>query len=412
MIALVDCNNFFVSCERLFTPALRGRATVVLSSNDGCIISRSAEAKALGIPMGEAAHVVERDFVGRVAMLSANFALYADISRRVMRVLADLAPVVEVHSVDEAFLSCAGIVDPADLAATWRAAVLRWCGIPVSVGIAPTRTLAKLANDHAKRAVDGVAAFAMPGDALLAATPTAAVWGIGARRATHLAALGIRDARALRDADPAALRQALGVGVERTARELAGESCLAAHETHEPQHSLMVSRSFGTPSRDPAVVAHAVATFAARAGERLRRDGLTTCSLGVWLVLGPSHAERSSVSATTALSPPTSHSPELIAAGRRLAAGLLPAGVLCRKAGVWCAPLIPAADGVQDDWRDQRDHPRDRRVMAALDRLNARHGAGTLGFAAAMPASAAWHPLAAHRSPAWTTDWNALRRVG
>lgn len=412
MIALVDCNNFFVSCERLFTPALHGRATVVLSSNDGCVVSRSAEAKALGIPMGEAAHVVEREFAGRVAMLSANFALYADISRRVMRVLADLAPVVETHSVDEAFLPCAGLADPAGLAATWRATILRWCGIPVSVGLAPTRTLAKLANDHAKRAADGVAAFAMPGDALLAATPTAGVWGIGAQRAAQLATLGIRDARALRDADPAALRQALGVGVERTARELAGEPCLAAHEADEAQRSLMVSRSFGTPSRDPAVVAHAVATFAARAGERLRHSGLTASSLGVWLVLGPSHAERRSISATTALSPPTSHSPELIAAARRLAAGLLPDGALCRKAGVWCAPLIPAADGVQDDWRDQRDHQRDRRVMAALDRLNARHGAGTLGFAAAMAAKATWHPLAARRSPAWTTDWNALRRVG
>ncbi|MCX8016273.1 MAG: Y-family DNA polymerase [Rhodocyclaceae bacterium] len=410
MIALVDCNNFFVSCERVFRPALCDRPVVVLSSNDGCVIARSPEAKALGIAMGEPAHCVARAHP-EVLQCSANFVLYADMSRRVMEVLAAHSPGIDVYSVDEAFLDGHGISDPLRWAQGLREIVWRWCGIPVSIGLAPTRTLAKLANDHAKRHGLGVAAFTLPGDAWLAATPTADIWGIGARLAARLASLGISDARALRDAPEQRLR-GLGIGVLRTARELAGEPCINnARPTDAARHTLMVSRSFGEPTRDFTVVVHALAWFASRAGERLRRAGMRAAGVGVWLVLGPRHQQRQQAATHRPLTPPSDYTPTLVSTAQRLAATLWTAEQPCRKAGLWCSPLIPTAAGLQMDWRSAADQERQRAAMSALDAINQRYGSGALRVASAL-APASWTPRAAWRSPAWTTDWEQLPRVG
>lgn len=413
MIALADCNNFFVSCERVFRPDLEGRPVVVLSSNDGCVIARSPEAKALGIAMGEPFHLVAPRHP-QVVPCSANFVLYADLSRRVMQVLAEHSPGIEVYSVDEAFLDARGIPEPLAWAAELRATVRRWCGIPLSLGLAPTRTLAKLANDRAKQSGAGVAIFTLPGDDWLAATPLAEVWGIGARLAARLAALGIADARALRDAPPERLRR-LGIGVLRTARELAGEPCISLRPADAARQSLMVSRSFGTPTTERAVAEHALAWFATRAGERLRAAGARTAGLGVWLVLGQHHHERRSVADCAALSPASDDPADLIATARRLLARLWPgpAGPPCRKAGVWCAPLIPCSAGWQRDWREPRegtDRARRGAALRAADALNRRYGAHLVLPARAL-APAAWAPRAARRSPCWTTDWDDLPRV-
>ena len=225
-VALADVNNFYASCERVFDPALEGRPVVVLSNNDGCIIARSQEAKDLGIPMGEPVHKV-KDFLRqkRVYVYSSNYALYGDMSARVVAVLRQFTPFLEVYSIDESFLDLSGFADPAAHGHAVKDAVLRWTGLPVSVGIGATKTLAKIANRTAKKDPGLGGVFVMPSDpgdndALLAALPADAVWGIGRRLAKRLGRLGVATALDLTNAEPHFNRSRLGVVVERTVLEL------------------------------------------------------------------------------------------------------------------------------------------------------------------------------------------------
>ncbi len=241
MFALVDCNNFYASCERVFQPRLEGRAILVLSNNDGCVIARSHEAKALGIPMGLPFFKLDPKLRRQVMVFSSNYALYGDLSRRVMQVLAGFAPRIEVYSIDECFLDLSGVADPTALGQAMARTVRQWTGIPVSVGIAPTKTLAKLANRLAKQgqSPDGpVLDWARLPDpaATLAGIPVEDVWGIAQRWGQRLRALGLADALALREAEPRWLRQQCGVVLERLGWELRGRVLSAAgdHRTSPP----------------------------------------------------------------------------------------------------------------------------------------------------------------------------------
>lgn len=276
VIALIDCNSFYASCERVFRPDLRRTPIVVLSNNDGCVIARSAEAKALGIKMGAPYFQIRRDLERwGVVVFSSNYALYGDMSERVMTVIERLVPAVEVYSIDESFVDLTGVSDVEALGRRIRAQVLASTGIPVGVGIAGTKTLAKLANHSAKRwqkQTGGVVELLDPvrRDKVLRVTDVSDVWGIGRRMTEKLNGMGIRTAWELACADAWTLRKQFSVLVEKTARELRGTPCLDLEEAAPPKQEICCSRMFGKRLLELGPIREAVAAYAARAAEKLR----------------------------------------------------------------------------------------------------------------------------------------------
>jgi DNA polymerase V len=406
VFALVDCNNFFVSCERVFRPDLERKPVIVLSNNDGCVISRSEEAKALGIGMAAPFFEVRPLVVERgVIALSANHELYVDLSRRVAAVLRRHAPTVEEYSIDESFLT---LPDGADLPArarALRAEVALWTGIPVSVGLAPTKALAKLASDKAKKA-GGVLSLLDPAvrARLLAGTPVEHVWGIAKRSALRLAEHGVSTAADFADLDDAVIQKTLGVGGVRLAHELRGTSCLTLAAAAPERQSMTVSRSFGRPVGSLAALEGAVASFAANAAERARRHGLKAGALSVFV--GWREDGRPAGDDAGLRLPPTDDTAVLIRAAKELVGRLFVEGRAFRKAGVVLGAL-EAADSGQAEFFDDGRADRARRRNQAVDRLNASLGPGTLAYGGALGARAS-ASRCERRSPRWTTAWAEL----
>jgi DNA polymerase V len=288
-LALVDCNNFYVSCERVFQPELRGRPVVVLSNNDGCVIARSNEAKALGTAMGAPWHLHRERFAAAgVIVRSSNYTLYGDMSSRVMNVLSRFTPDLEIYSIDEAFLGLSGFGPRLEShARALRAAVLQWTGIPVSVGIAPTKTLAKLANHVAKKDQKhgGVALLQDEAaqDAALARIELTDLWDVAGRLAARLAAIGIATPLDLKRGDPWLIRERVGVVTMRLALELRAVPCLDLERDVPDRKSIMASRSFGRPVTTLTELREAVASYTARAAEKLRGQHLATSHLMVFI---------------------------------------------------------------------------------------------------------------------------------
>lgn len=429
--ALVDCNNFYASCERLFRPDLRGKPIVVLSNNDGCIISRSDEAKALGVEMGAPAFKVRRELARLgVHVFSSNYALYGDLSSRVMRTLSTLAPEVEVYSIDEAFLPLRGplAADPVAVGRALRERVTRWTGIPISVGIAPTRTLAKITGRVTKRTphCQGVFDLArsrevlgMSVDDLLGSLPVDAVWGVGRRLAGMLRGAGITTARALRDAGDDWVRRRMSVTGLRTVLELRGIPCIGAEEQGEspsPRHTVVSSRSFAGRITDVAMLREALATHAALAGAKLRRAGLVAGGLAVH-VRTARHDEEAALrcddSVALPLPVPTADSAVFIRLAHEGLDRVFRPGYPYAKAGVMLygleradtrqGSLLALAEGTAE-----HDAARER-LMAVADRINARYGRGKLRHAAeGLDDEAPWHMRQRHRSPRRTTAWDEL----
>jgi DNA polymerase V len=414
MFALLDCNNFYVSCERLFQPVLLGKPVVVLSNNDGCVIARSDEAKALGIPMGLPAFKLT-DLVKKhsIEVYSSNYTLYGDLSTRVMTTLAQWAPAVEVYSIDEAFLDLTGL-STADLTGyghTMRATIQQWTGIPVSIGIAPTKTLAKLANRLAKRSPEaqGVVALTVTSeiDATLACTQVEDIWGIGPGYTRRLKAHDIRTALQLRDANDRWIRQYLGVVGQRIVWELHGISCLPLELCPPPKQSLRVSRSFGRPITTLSNMREAVATYMTRAAEKLRRHGVTAGIVTVFLMTNRFTDEpQYSNSVTLPLPVATQDTAELIRYALQGVEQIYREGYRYQKAGVILTALVPAKQ-VQTHLFDQHDRDRSQKLMAAIDTINAEWGSGTIRYAA-MGLRPAWIMRCARRSPRYTTRWQEL----
>lgn len=416
-IALVDCNNFYASCERLFQPGLRGRPVVVLSNNDGCVIARSNEAKALGVAMGDPWHLVkDRHARSGIVVRSSNYTLYGDMSARVMRVLAEFTPELEVYSIDEAFLGFAGFEDRLEVhARRLRATVLQWTCIPVSVGIAPTKLLAKVANRTAKKdpASGGVAVLLTmeAQEAALSRLELTDLWGVAGRLAVRLAALGIFTPLQLRDADPRPLRQALGVVVERLVYELRGLPCLDLEEGTPDRKSIMASRSFGRPVTERREMEEAVATHTARAAEKMRRQGLATAGLVVFMHTNRHRPELPQYYGTrpVQIAVASADTGRLTTAAMHGVSCLWRDGFSYTKAGVIFPTLMPAAE-VQGSLFERPDTPAMRGLMTALDTLNRRYGRGTVSYGTA-GRSQAWKLRAAHLSPRYTTNWHELLPV-
>lgn len=427
MYALVDCNNFYVSCERVFRPDLAGQPVVVLSNNDGCIISRSQEAKALGLRMGAAYFQVRAELERhQVRVFSSNYALYGDMSGRVMRYLASVAPAVEVYSIDECFLDLWGLErhQPralTELAAEWRQEVCRRTHIPVCVGLGPTKTLAKLANRLVKQ-------LALPAGVLsldtevrqqwaLAQTPATEVWGIGRRYGPKLAEMGIATAAQLAAQSDAWARRYLGgvVGV-RLVRELRGIACLDISQLEDaaPRRSITYSRSFGQSLRALADMQVAVAHFVTRAAEKLRRQEQVANLLTVFISQDrygpapPPHTE----SATCTLPVASADTTVLLLHALAALQPLVKPGRVYKKAGVVLNGLEPIGRQQLNLFTTAQDSARRERLMRELDRLNELYGAGAIRFAAALPppgvATPPWAGRCRYRTPAYTTRWEDL----
>ncbi|MCR5886671.1 Y-family DNA polymerase [Hymenobacter sp. J193] len=439
MFGLVDGNNFYVSCERVFQPRLDGRPVVVLSNNDGNVVSRSAEAKQLGIPMGAPFFEV-RELLRRHQghALSSNYALYGDMSRRVMARLADQVPAVEVYSIDEAFLDLQGLT-------TWcgtldaraqrlRHDVLRCTGIPTCVGMAPTKTLAKVANRLAKKfpELQGILRLDTESrrERALRALPAADVWGIGRQYAQLLAAYGIRTAWELAGVSEAWARKHLGGVVGwRLIQELRGQPCQGLQPSEDgtlARQSISCSRSFGQRLTSFDDLWGALTTYLSRAAEKLRAQGNQAHILTVFISqdrydtrVPPPYTR----SATLTLpSGPTSNTLQLLAYARRLLERLYEPGRTYVKAGVVLDGLEPPGRGQQLSlFAPAAEAPvlapdagRARQLMHTLDALNRQFGRGTVRPAATVtagPQPAPWQGKAQHRSPAYTTRFDELLMV-
>ena len=408
-IALIDCNNFYVSCERVFDRSLIGVPVIVLSNNDGCAVARSAESKALGIRMGDPVHLI-RDKIDAhgIRVRSSNYTLYGDMQRRIVAAVEGFARDFEIYSIDETFLDLAGF-EGRDLVAhanDMRDQVLRWTCIPTCVGLGGTKTLAKLGNAAAKKnpLFDGVAD--LRDEAIrtwvLDRFPVADVWGVGRATAAKLAALGVHTAGALRDMP---MKQARGIGtvvLERLIAELRGVPASVV-ETVEPQRKGMaVTRSFGTPVDDFDVMMGAITQYAMRAGEKLRSHGLVAARLTVFFHTNRHKPDRPQYagSRAVALHPMTSDSLELIAAARRGAESAWRDGYGYTKAGIMLDDLVAAE--LRPMTLFEGDTEKRTRLMGALDDINGRFGRFT-AVPAAQGFKREWKMRAESRSPAWTT---------
>jgi len=407
VFALIDGNNFYASCERVFDPSLRGRPLVVLSNNDGCAIARSAEAKALGVGMGQPIHEVPPNVRRQLAIRSANFTLYGDISARIVSILREAAPLVEVYSIDESFLDLRGIRDRMTFARGLRERVEHWTGIPNCVGIGPTKVLAKAANKLAKRGAGVVdLTDTAERDAALLDYPTADLWGIGARTAAKLATRGIRTAAQLRDSTPADILTAFGVTLARVQRELHGHICIGLEEIEPDRQQIIVSRSFGQRVEDHTAVAQALATFAVRACEKLRRRGLVAGGMGIFAntdVFRPELPQHHP-SRTVNLPRPTDDSRVVLTVLRSMLQGFLREDRGYKKAGVMLHDL-GRPERLQGDLFGGATLG-DPALMRVVDHINERYGRGAAGFGATgWREKPAWGMRQRTLSPCYTTRW-------
>lgn len=415
-LALIDGNSFYCSCERVFDPRLEKRPVIVLSNNDGCAVARTAEAKALGIPMGapyfKIKALCERE--GVVAM-SSNYALYGDMSRRMNQVYQRFSDDIEIYSIDETFLNIAHLplIDRTAWAADLRATTGQWTGIPTCVGIGPTKTLAKLANKAAKKLPGGVLDLTDPAvrARVLANFPAADVWGLGRASQVKLAAVGITTAAQVRDMDPKLARQLMTVVGERLVHELNGRACIALEAVAPQRKGCAVTRSFGQRVTAKQDMEQAVAGYATRLGEKLRRHGLATDHVTVFMHTSPFDLDerQRSVSMTVHLPEASNDSLQLIKAAKRAVDGLWQSGYRYSKAGIITQDLVPPAIA-QRALFDHIDHEKAARVMAAMDEANRRWGRATV-VPAAVGFRQTFSTKFERRSPRYTTRWDELPSV-
>lgn len=404
---LVDCNSFFVSCERVFNPKLWKQPVVVLSNNDGCVVARSKEAKALGIPMGAPAYQYQKLFDEKgVFVYSSNYTLYGDLSQRVMQVLEQFSPKMEVYSIDEAFL-VVDTPDPIALAYEIKRRVARWTGIPVSVGIGPTKTLAKMANHLAKKS-EGVYQLEGAIDEILATFPLEDVWGVGRRVVKRLNRAGIHTPLDLKRADEGFVKRLHSVVLLKTALELKGISCLELSEASSPRKSITCSRSFGAPVTQLSALEEAAASYVARAAKKLRQEGLIASYLTVYLTTSPFAEKRYSNSATIKLPRATNLTPELIEKAKQCLRLLYRSGYTYKKVGILLNELSREQSAQQDLF--SRKNPKRAQAMRALDQVNQIYGKNTL-FLAAEGIDKPWQMRRNHTSNCYTTNWNQFLEI-
>jgi len=415
LFALVDCNSFYASCEQVFRPDLRGKPVVVLSNNDGFVVARSAEAKALGIPDLEPFFKIEHLLrKHRVAIFSSNYPLYGDLSNRVMITLKGFSPQIEVYSIDEMFLCLDGLPDSLDGYARQMKNVL-WehLRMPVGVGIAPSKTLAKLANRAAKKIprCTGVCVLDQPPkwQWLLRRVPVTAVWGVGKQTARRLSCLNIHSAWDLASANPKIVRRHTSICLERTMEELNGRPCMALEELPPAKKQIYCTRSFGNKATEVDPVLEAISLYAARAAEKLRQQQHLALTLHVFIHTSPFEPDFHSVSAVAKLPFPTDDSRIIAGTARETARRLYSSGHAFLKAGVGLIEIIDRKYH-QFDLLSAGQSRQSDRLMAVLDRINHHYGRNAV-FLAAQGVSKPWYMRQQYTSPEYTTRWRDLPKA-
>lgn len=423
VFALVDANNFYASCEKLFAPKLKDRPVVVLSNNDGCVVARSAEVKTLGIPMGVPWFKLRDDAKRHgIVAFSSNYALYADLSNRVVEILSSFSPNLEVYSIDESFLDLSGFerIGYQAYGIEIRQRVADWLGLAVCVGIGPSKTLAKLANHAAKKnlaGADGVCDFTSMSpaalDALFTRIAVGEVWGVGRKIEARLETMGIRTVLQLRDANAELMRSTFSVVVERTVRELRGISCLELQEVVPEKQQIMSSRSFGQLVYDLAELEEAVASYVAKAAEKLRAQKSLAGAVQVHIrtnVFKPEIPQYQRA-VTVPLPEATFDTRELTRRALRVLRRMYRPGFGYHKAGITLMDIVPATNqqfslfesGGAVDARSQM-------LMGVLDGINKKYGRGTMRLAAE-GVKKVWQMRRGNLSPSYTTSWEGLAVV-
>lgn len=416
MFALVDVNSFYASCERVFRPDLEGKPIVVVSNNDGCIISLSREAKQFGIKMGEPYFKFkEKLYPSKVYVFSSNYALYADLSSRVMQTLTDLAPAIEIYSIDEAFVNVAGVSHCLSLEAfghQMRTEVLKNTGLNVGVGIAPTKTLAKLANYAAKRWASTGGVVDLSGRErqrkLLEKVPVEEVWGVGRRITKKLNAMGITTALELAEASSWVIRKHFNVVLERTARELRGEPCLDLEEFTPTKQQIICSRSFGHRITQYEEMHQAICAYAERAAEKLRGEHQYCRFISVFVRTSP-HADNEIYygnQASVTLMTPTNDSRDIIRAATEALGRIWLDGYRYMKAGVMLADFFSSGVAQLNLFDDNRLRANSAALMEMMDSLN-HSGKGKIWFAG-QGIEKSWAMKREMLSPAYTTRYADL----
>ena len=414
-IALIDCNSFYVSCERLFNPKIRKKPVVVLSNNDGCIISRSNEAKALGIKMGEP-YFKEKDIIvkNNVQVFSSNYSLYGDISRRVMRTLRRFNSDIEIYSIDEAFLDLSNFSDEEvkNVGHEIRSVILKWTGIPTSIGIAKTKTLSKVANYIAKKKQSGVVSFVGVEDIdpILEKVEINNVWGIGKQLTKFYHQNGIYNAKQLKNKSNTWIKKSSNVLSSRTAMELRGVSCINLETTSSKRKSCVVSRSFGKKIENFQELKEAIANYSLNASEKIRSESLVAKSITVFVRTSPFQSQYGFYSNSKTIDFPiaTNNSIEIVKATLNALENIFKNGYRYQKAGVMLSHLSESNNN-ENLFSSERDE-KINSLMKSIDNTNYRYGRSTLSLASA-GVHKKWNSKRQHYSKIDTADFHCLPTI-
>lgn len=423
LIALVDCNNFFASCERLFRPDLKSKPVVVLSNNDGCFIARSNEAKKLGIPMG-APYFKYKDIVKKnnIACFSANFQLYGEISQRIMNFLEGFSPQVQVYSIDEAFLNLSHVPSSelSKFINNLSQSIYKNIGVPVTIGVAPTKTLSKLMVEIAKSKRElSLNYFSLSQTELInifEKTPVQDVWGIGGRKAKDLKNYNIYTIKNLIDSDQSFIRKKFSVITERTFLELKGTSCIDLESSSDTQKSIISSRSFGKPISQLAELHQSISYHIVKSSQKLRDQGLEANYLSIYLKTSkyqPNVPKFSSRSFSKASSLPYSTSnPNILSKlAKSLADQVYQPNINYKKAGICLSSLTPKLHTQTSFIYDHQQNEKDYQLFQTIDIINKKLGKNSLTLASTGLKNTSWATKTNLRSPSYLSSWNEIPKV-
>ena len=419
VFALADCNNFYVSCERVFKPELNGKPVIVLSNNDGCAVARSNEVKTLGVKMGvpffKLKHIIKNN---NINVFSSNYALYGDMSNRVMQTLSMFTPAIEIYSIDEAFLDLTNFVftDLTSHAHSICNKVKKDTGLPISIGIATSKTLAKIANKIAKKSLktDGVLDLTLIKyqDKALELTRIEDVWGIGRRYSAYLKLRNIKTALDFKYADTRMIKQKMGINGIRTQKELCGESCYPLDVMPATRKSISVSSSFKIPVTNFDDLSQALSLYISRGAVKLREQNSFAETMTVYVMTNRFKTESFYYNSKTIILPTAINTtPELIKNGKSILKQIFQTDKQYKKTGIVFSKLVKNGH-VQQDLFDTTDKTRTKKLMKAMDKINSKMGRHCAKYAATgLSKHQAWKTAFNYRSPAYTTDWNQLLNV-